>query len=685
MPAKPVRGKTFSKSVNKADAALFKQGIIYRLEGLYDKSLECFDRIIERNALSVKAFVEKSNTLRVVKNFDEATALATHALEMNSHNLLAQYNLLRAQNPSTEGQIAKGLMEPIITASPRTIDDYIAQSRAWMVVGSHDNAASVLIQATKKYPSNVFIHYHLGVIYQSGGKYAAAENIFRITTNIDCNMFLAWYNLGVALAKQGSAKYLEAENAFKHALSCAPNKMNAIYGLIHIYYAQGKYEDALEFAQSESRDNPNDGYLHSWLSSILLKMGMRDQNNEYYKAVLTECAEALKHLPNNIIVHCNKGQALYALGHKKEAREELTKAHELYLAHKDDATLKDAGHNTLLDEFFSTEDHIAVLGKIKSLAVQALRDVVISSHDGSEHGDSVDGRFKQKALATNAVAANIQDVTQKVLDAAMDSVILQSNIAGGKDSISPQEILTHMRTMFAQLEKMSNIMEGMSELSRAREEIRKDTELEEYYYGVVNTLASHYIASQGATSGITETSSHHWFAEVASVFAEAIPVFGPFIGRGITGISRLVMDSKIKRNATVFNQLASNVAEFDDLIMKATVNILIAHPAPVKSYINDKEVMHRAVQVVTKLSTKCSAAIKSIYGDTYNTIPKQVGHADALYFIHRMETGEFEIRGDRVLSVQREIFHFLNAEVAAAADLKALGAAIELLQGQDSC
>ena len=96
----------------------------------------------------------------------------------------------------------------------------------------------------------------------------------------------AWLDLGHALGNL--ARYSEAENAFNRAIELADGgPVDAIYGEIgHLYRAQGKFEEAVEWYQKQIDADPTDASGYVFLGNVQRVQGKSTEAIETFKLAL---------------------------------------------------------------------------------------------------------------------------------------------------------------------------------------------------------------------------------------------------------------------------------------------------------------------------------------------------------------------------------------------------------------
>ena len=114
-----------------------------------------------------------------------------------------------------------------------------------------------------------------GLTRQQSRMYAGFETLFRTTIARNPTCWMAYNNLGIALAERGQVD--EASEHFRRSLEIKPDYAEAHNNLSVALQQQGKLDDAIAHAQTALRFNPNYAECHFHLGNTLSQKGQVDE------------------------------------------------------------------------------------------------------------------------------------------------------------------------------------------------------------------------------------------------------------------------------------------------------------------------------------------------------------------------------------------------------------------------
>jgi tetratricopeptide (TPR) repeat protein len=131
------------------------------------------------------------------------------------------------------------------------------------------------------------------------------------------------YSLGMVSLKEGNLK--DAEEIFRKAYAASPKDPRGLVGLVETLAAQGHYDQAIQFLQSELAKNPTRNDLQMTLGNIAVRAGNFDLAVGEFQAVLGELDKNSKARGE---VYFRLGVTLRKKGDLKGAIQTLYKARE---------------------------------------------------------------------------------------------------------------------------------------------------------------------------------------------------------------------------------------------------------------------------------------------------------------------------------------------------------------------
>jgi tetratricopeptide (TPR) repeat protein len=143
------------------------------------------------------------------------------------------------------------------------------------------------------------------------------ESLFRHTIAVTENNYLAYYNLGTALATRGQLG--EALDDFREALQIRPDYAEPHNNLGIILTVQGNLEEAIQHFHEALRFRPNYADAHLNLGFALVSQGKLNEAVQQYQ-------EVLRLTPDDAEARFNLGIALTRLGRRDEAMTQFREA-----------------------------------------------------------------------------------------------------------------------------------------------------------------------------------------------------------------------------------------------------------------------------------------------------------------------------------------------------------------------
>jgi Flp pilus assembly protein TadD len=134
------------------------------------------------------------------------------------------------------------------------------------------------------------------------------------------------FDYGQALQKEG--KWAQAEEQYKIALGFKSSDAKSHMNLATVLMAQAKYDAAVPHMEEALRLQPNGGELHLSYASLLQRLGRGDEAGPHYEA-------AARLMPNSPEAHYNHAVVLASIGKENDALSELRRVVQLKPDHVD--------------------------------------------------------------------------------------------------------------------------------------------------------------------------------------------------------------------------------------------------------------------------------------------------------------------------------------------------------------
>lgn len=156
-----------------------------------------------------------------------------------------------------------------------------------------------------------------GLTRQESRAYTDFETLFRTTIARNPACWMAYNNLGIALAERGAMG--EAGEQFSKCLEIKPDHAEAHGNLGFILLKAGRVDEAIAHAERALELNPNYAECHYNLGNALGQTGRADEAIAHYQ-------KALEIRPEYVKAHINLGIALLGRGLQKEAEWHFRRA-----------------------------------------------------------------------------------------------------------------------------------------------------------------------------------------------------------------------------------------------------------------------------------------------------------------------------------------------------------------------
>jgi protein O-mannosyl-transferase len=184
--------------------------------------------------------------------------------------------------------------------------------------------------------------------WKQSAQYRDAETLYRATIQKNRGCWMAHYNLGILLAKEGKPE--EAEAQYRQALEIHPRHAKAHINLGTLLARTGRADQAIAHYEKALAINPGSAEAHYDVGIVLAETGRRDEARAHYQ-------KALAINPNAAEVHFNLGSLLQEMGRTDEARTHYLRA--LAIQPRDAAAHNSLG--ILLAEMGRTDEAVAHL------------------------------------------------------------------------------------------------------------------------------------------------------------------------------------------------------------------------------------------------------------------------------------------------------------------------------------
>jgi protein O-mannosyl-transferase len=167
---------------------------------------------------------------------------------------------------------------------------------------------------------NVLIHYNLGFVFFTKGKFDEAERLFTEAIKLRPDYAEAHSSLGNVYLRQ--KKLEEAGKKFAEAVRFKPELVEAQYNLGYVLLQQKKPDEAIEYLQEAIRLKPDYAKAHNGLGQLFVQQMRLDE-------AVAQFEEAIRLEPKYREAHQNLAQVLFLQGNIEKARSHYSKAARL--------------------------------------------------------------------------------------------------------------------------------------------------------------------------------------------------------------------------------------------------------------------------------------------------------------------------------------------------------------------
>lgn len=218
--------------------------------------------------------------------FTERYADAAQALEplwpRESENLNYLYVLSIAANKAGRAELDQRATARLIEVGQNSAAFHLIIGKAHLAHEIYDRALDEFLQAARLDPKLPFVHYFLGAVYRRQNELEAAKKEFLQDAAIEPDMAYNYDALGAVCFSLNQIP--EAERYFKEALRLDSGQGASDYGLAKIYKQQGRYDLALAALRAAGAIDPKSASVYYLRGQILYAMGRRKEAKPEFDA-----------------------------------------------------------------------------------------------------------------------------------------------------------------------------------------------------------------------------------------------------------------------------------------------------------------------------------------------------------------------------------------------------------------
>jgi tetratricopeptide (TPR) repeat protein len=250
-------------------------GLVYYRQADYQHAIQPFESVLRDQPESNQA----RYLLGLCYFFKERYAEAAQTLEplwpRQSDNLNYLYVVSIAANKAGIKELDERATTRLIEVGHDSAEFHLIVGKAHVSEGMYDRAMEEFQQAAKIDPKLPLVHYFLGTEYRRQNDFERAKQEFLKDIAIVPDVAYDYDELGAVCYALDQIP--EAERYFKEALRLDPGMGTSDYGLAKIYKRQGKYAAALAALDAAGAIDPRSSSVYYLRGQTLFAMGRRAQ------------------------------------------------------------------------------------------------------------------------------------------------------------------------------------------------------------------------------------------------------------------------------------------------------------------------------------------------------------------------------------------------------------------------
>jgi tetratricopeptide (TPR) repeat protein len=267
--------RTAEKLAPKMTGIRLNIGLVYYRQGDYQRAIAPFESVVS----DAPDHAQARYLLGLCYFFQERYAEAARTLEplwpQESENLNYLYVLSIAANKAGRRELDERAAARLIEVGKDSAEFHLIIGKAQVAHEMYDRATAEFEEAARLDAKLPFVHYFLGVEYRRQHEFEKAKQEYLKDVALEPDVPYNYNELGaVCYALQQPA---EAQRYFQQAIHLAPGLGTAQYGLAKIYKEQGKFAEALAALHLAGDSDPHSASIHYLRGQVLFAMGRRTE------------------------------------------------------------------------------------------------------------------------------------------------------------------------------------------------------------------------------------------------------------------------------------------------------------------------------------------------------------------------------------------------------------------------
>jgi tetratricopeptide (TPR) repeat protein len=247
-------------------------GLVYYRQADYRQAIGPFESVL-RDQESRQARYLLGLCYFFTERYADAAATLQLLWPQESENLNYLYVVSIAANQAGRVELDQQATARMIEVGQDTALFHLIIGKAHLAHQEYSRAFDELQHAARINPQLPFVHYFLGTLYRQRGDFEAAKKEFLKDASVEPDVAYDYEQLGLTCYALGQIP--EAEHYFKQALTLDASLGSSDFGLAKIYKQQGKYAEALNALRAAGAMDPQSASVYYLRGQVLFAMGRR--------------------------------------------------------------------------------------------------------------------------------------------------------------------------------------------------------------------------------------------------------------------------------------------------------------------------------------------------------------------------------------------------------------------------
>lgn len=260
----------------------------------------------------------------------KADASAQQALKLNDQLALSQIAKAWVLNNQGNSELALSVIDRALALDPENIFAWYGKTAALTKLRRFEQAKTIARLGLQQFPQERVFADELGAMYYEEGEYAAAEQAFRLSIQIQPDAVFAYANLNATLLRLNRTE--EALQVLQQGLQIRPSA-RLYTNLGNALFVRGDYlaaATAFENAVSPDKGNPEKYLGWANLADTLLWIpGRTEQARNAYNKARELLMPRLERAPNDVTLVSRMGLYSARVGDKLKSEELMRRAVQL--------------------------------------------------------------------------------------------------------------------------------------------------------------------------------------------------------------------------------------------------------------------------------------------------------------------------------------------------------------------